>query len=59
MANESRDPLERVRTRRLEELVAELTPRMRRVCPDMADDVFREMVDRMAEQKLLDEELGR
>ena len=58
MADESRDPLERVRTRRLVQLIDELTPRMRRVCPDMPDDVFREMIERMAELRLLDEEVA-
>lgn len=52
-------PLQLVRTtretRELDEIVHAFTPRMRRVCPHMADAALREMIERMALQQLADE----
>jgi len=51
-------PIGDARSRRLEELVAELTLLTTRP-PDMADAVFKEMIRRMAMHQLVDEELHR
>jgi hypothetical protein len=49
-------PLGDARSRRLEELVTELTVLTSRP-PEMADAVFGEMIRRMAMHQLVDEEL--
>ena len=43
-------------TRQLDEIVSAFTPRMRRICPHMADAALREMIERMALQQLADEQ---
>jgi hypothetical protein len=43
-------------TRQLEEIVSAFTPRMRRICPHLADAQLREMIERMALQQLADEQ---
>ena len=53
-----RHPLGDARSRRLEELVTELTVLTTRP-PDMADAVFTDLVRRMAMHQLVDEELHR
>ena len=46
-------------TRQLDEIVNAFTPRMRRVCPHMAEAALREMIERMALQQLADEQRRR
>lgn len=41
--------------RQFEEIVSAFTPRMRRICPHLADAQLREMIERMALQQLADE----
>jgi hypothetical protein len=53
----ARDPLERLREQRLHEIMNGITPRLRRLFPDMPDDLFFEMVERMAEIQARDEQL--
>lgn len=43
-------------TRQLDEIVSAFTPRMRRICPHMADTALREMIERMALQQQADEQ---
>ena len=43
-------------TRPLDEIVVAFTAPMRRVCRHMADAALREMIERMAQQQLADEE---
>jgi hypothetical protein len=43
-------------TRQFEEIVSAFTPRMRRICPHLADAQLREMIERMALQQLADEQ---
>jgi len=54
---EARDPLARLREQRLHEIMNGLTPRLRRLFPDMPDDLFFEMVERMADIQARDEQL--
>ena len=54
---ESRDPLARLREQRLHEIRNGLTPRLRRLFPEMPDDVFQDLIDRMAEIQSRDEQL--
>ena len=53
------DPRARVREQRIDALVDELLPRVRRLNPHWSDDEVIEMAESMAEMRLLDEELGR
>ena len=53
------DPLARSRAHRLRAIVDELVPRMRRVNPDMPDELFLDMIEDMAERRLVDEEFDR
>lgn len=57
MGSFSDDPLAKLRTQRLHEIMNTLTPRLRRVFPEMPDDLFFEMVEEMAEIQTRDEEL--
>ena len=43
-------------TRPLDEIVVAFTAPMRRVCRHMADAALREMIERMAQQQLADEQ---
>ena len=52
------DPTARVRERRLQGLVSDLLPKVRRLNPTMPDDQVLEMAESMAELRLLDEEIG-
>ena len=45
-----------VRARRLTEIMTELVPRIRRVCPHLPDEVFHDLIQEMALLKLRDEE---
>ena len=54
---EARDPLARLREQRLHEIMNGITPRLRRLFPDMPDDLFFEMVERMADIQARDEQL--
>ena len=47
------------RSARLSEIRKELVPRIRRVCPDLPDDQFLVLIERMARTKLRDEEWHR
>lgn len=51
-----RDPLARLREQRLHEIMNGLSPRLRRLFPEMPDDLFFEMVERMAEIQSRDEQ---
>lgn len=53
---ESRDPLGRLREQRLHEIEKGLIPRLRPLFPDMPDDLFQELVERMAEIQTRDEQ---
>lgn len=53
------DPRARVREQRIDALVDELLPRVRRLNPHWSDDEVIEMAESMAELRLLDEEMGR
>jgi hypothetical protein len=53
---ELNDPLARLREQRLLEIRNALTPRLRPIFPDMPDDLFHELVDRMAEIQSRDEQ---
>jgi hypothetical protein len=53
---EPRDPLARLRDQRLQEIMTALTPRLRPLFPDMPDDLFHELLERMAEIQSRDEQ---
>jgi hypothetical protein len=53
---DARDPLARLREQRLHEIMNGIRPRLRRLFPDMPDDLFFEMVERMAEIQARDEQ---
>jgi hypothetical protein len=53
---EPHDPLLRLREQRLHEIMSSLVPRLRPIFPDMPDDLFHEMVERMAEIQSRDEQ---
>jgi len=55
---EQDNPMARVRERRLKALIEELLPKVRRLNPTMPDDQVFELVESMAELRLLDEEMG-
>ena len=40
----------------LSDIVAEMRPRLRRVCPHLADDAFNALIERMASIKLFYED---
>ena len=52
-----RDPTG-VSTTRLNEIMLDFTPPMRRVCPHLPDEALREMIERMARHKL-DQEIAK
>ena len=52
------DPMVRVREQRHRALIDELLPRLRRLNPLWTDDEILETAERMAELRLLDEEMG-
>jgi len=53
---EPRDPMARLREQRLHEIMRGLMPRLRPLFPDMPDDLFQELVERMAELQAKDEQ---
>ncbi|HET9684496.1 MAG TPA: hypothetical protein VFP15_10355 [Gemmatimonadaceae bacterium] len=55
-AGEPHDPLERLREQRLHEIMTGLVPRLRPLFPDMPDDLFQELIERMAELQARDEQ---
>ena len=55
-AGEPHDPLARLREQRLHEIMRGLIPRLRPLFPDMPDDLFQELVERMAETQARDEQ---
>ena len=60
MSEDSNDPrgAEERRAERRVEIVAELTAAHRGRVPDMPDDEFRAMIERMAEHQLIYEDFG-
>ena len=54
--DEPRDPLARLRDQRLQEIMTALTPRLRPLFPDMPDDLFLDLLERMAEIQSRDEQ---
>lgn len=50
------DPLARLRQQRLHEIMGTLAPRLRPLFPDLPDDLFHELVERMAEIQSRDEQ---
>ncbi len=46
------DVEKRVRTERLESITSELQRKLRPMCGSMDDDIFREMIEQMAELQL-------
>jgi hypothetical protein len=57
--HEAPDPLTEVRAERYRSLVAELTPKIRRVSPELTDAQLRAAAELMAQYRLADEELGK
>ena len=53
---EPRDPLARLREQRLHEIMSDLSPRLRPLFPDMPDDLFHDLLQRMAEIQSRDEQ---
>jgi hypothetical protein len=45
-----------LRDQRLQEIMTALTPRLRPLFPDMPDDLFHELLERMAEIQSRDEQ---
>lgn len=53
---EPRDALARLREQRLHEIMSALSPRLRPLFPDMPDDLFLDLLERMAEIQSRDEQ---
>jgi hypothetical protein len=57
--HEAFDPLTSVRAERYRALVEELMPKIRRVSPELSEELLRAAAERMAQYRLADEELGK
>jgi hypothetical protein len=55
----SNDAMSRTRVERFKALVAELLPRIRRLSPHLSEESLLAAAERMAEYRLIDEELGK